>query len=220
VSEQMGYQPSWSPDGSKIIFSSNQHNRGDIYSMNPDGTAIKNLTNNTVFDSDSAVWSSDGGRIFYRVTVPASGGSGFFNQALGVSGILIEAGFLAGVILFLVKYWHLPFGALTLMITATSVMIVTFHDHYELIPAALIAGVIADLLLWRIKPSAAQPCRYYLFAFALPVIFYTLYFAAVQITHGITWTIHMWVGSIVQAGVVGLLISFLLVSPFKQFRAD
>lgn len=214
LSDQMGYDPRWSPDGSKIVFGSYQNDRGDIYNIHADGSGIKNLTNNAAFNSDGPTWSSDGSKIFYHISVPSSGSGAFFNQALGVSGILLEAGFLMGMILFLVKHWKLPFGALTLMITATSLMIITFHDHYELIPAALVAGVLADLLLWWLKPSAAQSRRYYVFAFAVPAIFYALYFAAVYLTQGITWTIHMWAGAIVQAGVIGLLVGFLLLSPF------
>jgi len=36
-----------------------------------------------------------------------------------------------------------------------------------------------------------------------------------QLTQGITWTIHMWAGVIIQAGIVGLLVSFLLHSPLN-----
>jgi hypothetical protein len=38
-----------------------------------------------------------------------------------------------------------------------------------------------------------------------------IYFFAIQMLHGIAWVIHLWVGSIVLAGVVGLLLSYLLV---------
>ena len=38
-------------------------------------------------------------------------------------------------------------------------------------------------------------------------------FLGLQLTGGIGWSIHLWLGSIVVAGIVGLLLSFLVVPP-------
>jgi Tol biopolymer transport system component len=54
------YYPSWSPDGSKIVFMMFQ----EIYVMNADGTAQTNLTNNPANDNQP-VWSPDGTRIAF-----------------------------------------------------------------------------------------------------------------------------------------------------------
>ena len=44
-----------------------------------------------------------------------------------------------------------------------------------------------------------------------------IYFFAIQMLHGIAWVVHLWVGSIVLAGVVGLLLSYLLLPlPVEQ----
>jgi TolB protein len=218
VGNQAGYEPSWSRDGSKIVFAANQHGRSDVYSMNADGSDVKNLSNNSALNSFLPTWTADGKKIIYEASVPPSGGNSYFEQAIGVTSVLVQTALLMGIILLLVRRWTLPFGSLTLIITASSLAIATFHDHYDLVPAALIAGILADVLLWRFKPSLERPGRYYLFAFAVPVIFYALYFAGLQLTQGITWTIHMWAGTIVQAGVVGLLVSFLLISPFGSAK--
>ena len=55
---------SWSPDGSKIAFSSDRDGNSEIYTMNADGTNQVRLTNNSVVDQ-SPIWSPDGSKIAF-----------------------------------------------------------------------------------------------------------------------------------------------------------
>jgi len=87
------------------------------------------------------------------------------------------------------------------------------RDEYEFIPAALAAGLIADLLAERLRSSAVRPRALRAFAFLTPVALYGMFFLALLLTRGIGWSIHLWPGSIVIAGVVGWLLSYLLVPP-------
>lgn len=64
-------EPSWSPDGSQITFTSDRHYHGftdgyetDIYVMNIDGSGVVNLTHSPVIDQ-SPIWSPDGSRIAF-----------------------------------------------------------------------------------------------------------------------------------------------------------
>ncbi len=43
-------EPSWSPDGKKIVFVSQRDGNNEIYVMNADGSEQKRLTNNTAVD--------------------------------------------------------------------------------------------------------------------------------------------------------------------------
>ena len=52
----------WSPDGSRIIFSSERDGRSEIYAMNGDGSNQVSLTNNPDEDEEPA-WSPDGSKI-------------------------------------------------------------------------------------------------------------------------------------------------------------
>lgn len=63
--------PAFSPDGSKIAFSSRRGNR-DIYLINPDGSNLTNLTNSTLTTWNPA-WSPDGSRIAFDANNPGSG---------------------------------------------------------------------------------------------------------------------------------------------------
>lgn len=49
----------WSPDGSRIAFSTNRDNNYEVYVMNADGTNVHNLTNNPAADQFPS-WSLDG----------------------------------------------------------------------------------------------------------------------------------------------------------------
>jgi len=58
------YQPTWSPDGSKIAFSSNRDGNTEIYVMNADGTGQTRLTYDSSHDYYPA-WSPDGSKIVF-----------------------------------------------------------------------------------------------------------------------------------------------------------
>jgi dipeptidyl aminopeptidase/acylaminoacyl peptidase len=56
--------PSWSPDGSKLAFQSDQDGDYDIYSMDTNSFQITALLHNSGFDS-SLAWSPDGSQIAF-----------------------------------------------------------------------------------------------------------------------------------------------------------
>jgi hypothetical protein len=76
------------------------------------------------------------------------------------------------------------------------------------VAGALIAGVLVDLLA-RVLPAGSSRRGDALFAFLAPAVFFAFYFAAVELTDGIGWTIHLWLGAILTAGVIGLLLDEL-----------
>ena len=67
--------PGWSPDGSKIVFTRKENNNFDIYTIKPDGTDLRRLTNFPATDAH-AVWSWDGKYIMWN-----SGYYGFKDEA-------------------------------------------------------------------------------------------------------------------------------------------
>ena len=56
--------PAWSPDGRKLAFVSQRDGNSEIYVMNADGSAQKNLTRQPASDSHPS-WSPDGRRIVF-----------------------------------------------------------------------------------------------------------------------------------------------------------
>lgn len=140
--------------------------------------------------------------------------TGELEKAAGAASILLQAGLLMGFVLLMVKRWQLPFGTLTLIFTANIALVSLFDDQYRLIPVAIIAGLVADLLIRFTRPSTERPQALRIFAFIVPVVLYLGYFIDLMITNGsITWSIHLWLGSSIMTGIVGLLLSYLLVPP-------
>ena len=58
------HDPAWSPDGTKIAFSSNRDGQRDIYIMNADGSGLRHVTDDEHEDT-GPTWSPDGSKIAY-----------------------------------------------------------------------------------------------------------------------------------------------------------
>ncbi len=56
------YLPAWSPDGSKLAFTSNRDGNPEIYVMNRDGSGLRRMTNNPSIDV-TPTWSPNGNQI-------------------------------------------------------------------------------------------------------------------------------------------------------------
>ncbi|HZR41929.1 MAG TPA: hypothetical protein VFB12_17540 [Ktedonobacteraceae bacterium] len=134
----------------------------------------------------------------------------------GAAGVLLQATMLMGMLLLMLRRWQLPLGSMTMLFTLNAALMDLFNKQYLLAPvvAAAVAGVICDLLFWRLQPSVKRSGAFRLFAFVVPIIYYLSYFASVELTSsGITWTIHLWLGVTVMSGFASLLMSYLLVPP-------
>jgi hypothetical protein len=51
------------------------------------------------------------------------------------------------------------------------------------------------------------------------VLFYLCYFAALRLMQGWQWSVHLWTGAIVLAGLVGRLLSYLTLPPQERQAA-
>ena len=124
---------------------------------------------------------------------------------------------LTAIILLTVRIGTLPRGSLTLIVAlnAAAMGFLNFSAGYPLalVVGAGVAGLLIDVLYAQLHPTATTPTAWRLFAFVLPAIFYLCYFLALMSTEAIAWSVHLWVGSIVLAGIAGWLLSYLLLPP-------
>ena len=214
------YAPTWSPDGRQIAFVSWHDGAADIYVMNADGGSVRNLTHSHALDMNFPKWSPDGKTIMFSANGHTTLPNLSDTESHTIASILLQSALLMGTVLMLVRRWTLPFGALTFMFALNGLLMRVFNDQYILALPTLGAGLIADILLWRLKPSAERRERFLLFAFSAPVLLYALYFLTLQMTKGIEWTIHLWLGSIFMVGIIGLFVGFLTASPSTTARGN
>ena len=136
-------------------------------------------------------------------------------HALGVASILLQAGFIAGIVLLALRRWgpRLPFGAFALVLGLNALMLGAARDQLLLVPGAVVAGLAADALVRALSPSPARPAALRAVAFGVPAIYFALFFTGIALTRGIWWSMPLWTGTIVLAGAVGWLASWLVVPP-------
>ena len=136
---------------------------------------------------------------------------------LGVASILLQSAILMGIVLLAVRRWRLPLGSFALIFALNGLMVSFLAGSAPALATLILSGLIglaADLLNLLLKPSEQNLLGLRVFAFLVPVVNYIVYFAALFVIAGnIAWSVHLWTGSIVMAGVVGLLLSYLLVPP-------
>jgi hypothetical protein len=144
---------------------------------------------------------------------PGPRGVTFLRTSLGIAGFLLQTALMMGIVLCTVRRWALPLGSFTLLFGLNAALMSFMHDQYRLIPGAALAGLGADLLVRWLKPSTERAGSLRLFAFTVPILYYVLYYAALIVSHGLEWSVHVWTGSIVLSGIVGLLLSYVLIPP-------
>jgi hypothetical protein len=143
----------------------------------------------------------------------------YYKEALGITIVIIHTALLAGFALFAVRNAKLAPGALTLLFTLPALLMAVLLSSgalsvYVPVVVALAGGAFADLLVARLQPGPARPRDFRLFAIAVPAFVQALYLAlAALLLGGVWWDVNFTFGSVLFAGVVGVLLSYLMLSP-------
>lgn len=206
------YMPTWSPDGTRIAFASNRTGDFEVYSMPIAGGEATNLTQNPGASDGWArpQWSPDGSAIVY----PSEGNVPFWRidyvrQGFGAAGVLVAAALLAGAVVWLRRrVGALPFGAYAIVIGAPLAMATVLDDQYRLIPGIAIGALAAELVVRR-WPAGRSRLGDAIVAFLIPAIVFALYFGTLMMSGGVGWSLHMWLGAIFIAGIIGLFLDEL-----------
>ena len=210
----VNYAPVWSADSKRIFFVSTRDGNSEIYQMNADGSHLVNLSNNAGLDDGAGqiALSRDGRTIAYGA-VGHSTVDPETSTALGIASILLQTALMIGILLLALRRWSLPLGTATAIFSVSAILISFMRDEFKLIPVAIIAGIVADVLIFLLKPAPDRKRPTRIVAFAVPVVYFLLYFVALALTGGVAWVIHLWFGAPIMAGIVGLLLSYVAVPP-------
>ncbi|MEP7003722.1 MAG: hypothetical protein ABI888_04210 [Chloroflexota bacterium] len=141
----------------------------------------------------------------------------------GLLTMFLFSALISGMLLVMLRRTVLPVGTLTLVLGLNAVAMNFMHSRgpleiqLTLIGVALFTGVIADLLIAVLRPSAARPLALRLVAALIPAVFWTLYFPAVAIHRGpLAWSFTFISGGIVVCAVIGLLQSYVAIPPVAR----
>ena len=139
--------------------------------------------------------------------------------ARSLLGMYLFSGLVVGSALVALRRGTLPVGAMTALLGLNAIAMILMRGHAALAVqvafalVAIAAGIVGDVLLWRLRPSPDRVLAVRVFAFSVPAVYFALYFAAVVFLAGTWWSVHLLTGSIVLAGVVGLFVSFVFAPP-------
>jgi len=131
-------------------------------------------------------------------------------QDLGVVAIQVQVSVLVGVMLLLIRSFRVPLGSLTVLCGINGLCMAIVSRHSEIVWVPLLTGVVADVLLLRVRPMDASPTSLRVFAAAVPSIWAILYWVAIVVAEGGTvWSPQLWVGVVLAAALAGFLVSYL-----------
>jgi hypothetical protein len=139
----------------------------------------------------------------------------WFGQTLGVMGTMAQSVLLVATSLWLVHNFRVPVGAFTFFFTLFALLTTITSFIPQFIVTFVITGILLDVLYQVLKPSAARKTQLYSFGFLIPVIFWSSFYAyafATNLKGGVWYTNYIWMGSIFEAGIIGLLITLLSTS--------
>jgi hypothetical protein len=150
------------------------------------------------------------------VRVPRTGISDWVVQDFGVAAILLQAGILTAVTLLLLRRFRVRPGSFTVMFLLNGVLLAFLKQHWEMLAVAAATGLVADLLLWRLRPAGGEVVALRVMAAAVPGTFALTFFAVVILTQGTWWDGYAWTGTVLSAAAFGWLLSFLVVQPARR----
>lgn len=132
---------------------------------------------------------------------------------IGVLSMLLTTAIVFGPTLWAATHWRLPFGTYTVVLGTVGILmqgIEEFSQLYEIV-TPLVAGFLIDVISLRLQPSRDR-ARFALFAFAGPLVLWSVHMLVFELTRGVGWPIEIWTGAILWTGFAGWGISLLLPS--------
>ncbi|HXF82521.1 MAG TPA: hypothetical protein VNN19_07205 [bacterium] len=146
-------------------------------------------------------------------TAEAKRAFGYLIQARVGGSLLLSTALLLAPLLVLVRRWRLPPGSATIMFATVALGMSALRELHlaETVFVALLTGATADWLLATLRPSSSRVGAFRLFAALVPLILWTLYFAATALRWGLGVSPELWVGGIFFAAATGLGLALVML---------
>ncbi|MFC4114072.1 hypothetical protein [Nonomuraea zeae] len=117
-------------------------------------------------------------------------------------------------VLFLLRRWPLPFGSVTILYAVIALMpgVRTSFGNLPILLAFVAAGLVSDLLIRWLRPSAGRRAAYWAFAGLSAFVTWSLYIAVASAIGGRLPAVpELWTGAPIVAGLIGLALGALLL---------
>jgi hypothetical protein len=132
-----------------------------------------------------------------------------YAPSLAISGMLISAGLLAGFLLPVMRRGILPVGGFAAVMAINAALMTIPYSQYRLIPAAIAAGIVYDVIAVRLRgddrPIVRQMC-----GAAIPFVFFVLYFLGLALMGRMGWPFHVWSATLLITAAAGWGVSLIM----------
>lgn len=136
-------------------------------------------------------------------------------QKVGLASFLITTLVLMAPLLMLARRWRLPFGTFTVLLGTVAVLM-SGIGAFELAPialAAVIAGLVGDVLTGMLRPSSSRPGAFWPLAGAVPAALWLAYFILTAVFDELGWSVELWAGIAAMSAMAGFALALLMVPP-------
>jgi hypothetical protein len=121
----------------------------------------------------------------------------------GLGSFYVTSLVLMAPLLLILRRWQPPFGTSTVLFGVSAALLSALEEFKlaPLIPAALAAGLVADVLIRWLQPAPTRVRVYGAFAMLVPVALWSAYFATVVVVWGTWWTVNLVGGVLVMSAL-------------------
>lgn len=136
-------------------------------------------------------------------------------QIVGLAAVVITNVVYIAPILLVLRRWRPPFGTATILLGSVTFLVgsIDAFEHPWILAASLIGGMVADVLIAALRPSAARPWAVHATAVLTAGALWASFFALYQAVLGVGWEPELWAGSIVVAMISAAGLSVLAFPP-------
>jgi hypothetical protein len=129
---------------------------------------------------------------------------------------------LMGPVLLLLRRWRLPFGSVTFiwtLVVASDLVAYQFNRGWTLV-AVVLAGLVADWLVLRLRPSGDRAGMFRLFAGLAPLPLWALYFVVLEVAYDVGWPVELAVGVGFIAGTLSAILAYVMIPTAVHVLGD
>ncbi|MHA2501253.1 MAG: hypothetical protein ACXAE3_00065 [Candidatus Kariarchaeaceae archaeon] len=138
-------------------------------------------------------------------------------HSLGILGIILQTVFILALMLPIAYHRVLPAGSFTFALTLNATYLAFMSYAFVLIIPYVITGIFADFYYAR-HDFRTQDGPFRIFAGAITIILYSLYFLILAVFMELAWNAHIVSGGIFFPTIVALLLSYTVKKP--EFSDD